>query len=115
MAYTTGWALVTLATLYWVVEVRGVRRWTRPLVVYGMNAITVFVASGLVAKTLVLWRVRVPGGSGETTSAYNIAYEAGFASWAGPLNGSLAFAAATVIFWLAALWVMSARGVFLKV
>lgn len=115
VAWTTGWALVTLAALYWLVEVRGLHRWTRPLVVYGMNAITVFVASGLVARTLVLWRVPVPQGSGETTSSYNFVYEAAFASWAGPVNGSLAFAAATVLFWLGVLWTMSARGIYIKV
>ena len=115
VAYTAGWALVTLAVLYWLVEVRGAHGWTRPLVVYGMNAITVFVASGLLARTLVLWRIPVPGGSGETTSAYNHVYEVGFASWAGPVNGSLAFAAATVLFWLGVLWAMSARGIFIKV
>ena len=98
MAYTTGWALVTLAALYWLVEVRRLHRWTRPLVIYGMNAITVFVASGLVAKTLILWRVPAAEGPGSTTSLYNLVYEAGFASWAGPLNGSLAFAGATVLF-----------------
>ena len=113
VAYTTGWALVTLAALYWLIDVRGRRGWARPLVVYGMNAITVFVASGLVAKTLVLWRV--PDGSGATTSMYNLVYETAFASWAGPLNGSLAFAAATVLFWLAVLWVMYARRIFIKV
>ena len=115
VAWTTGWALLTLAALYWVVEVRGLHRWTRPLVVYGMNAITVFVASGLVARTLVLWRVPAPEGSGDTISVYNLVYEAGFASWAGPLNGSLAFALATVLFWYGILWAMSARGIFIKV
>lgn len=113
VVYTTGWALVTLGTLYWVVDVRGWRGWARPLVVYGMNAITVFVASGLAAKTLALWRL--PDGAGETTSAYNLIYETAFASWAGPLNGSLAFAGATVLLWLGVAWAMYARGIFLKV
>ncbi len=113
VAYTTGWALLTLGALYWVIDVRGRRAWARPLVVYGVNAITVFVASGLVAKTLVLWRV--PGSGGETTSAYNSLYDTLFASWAGPLNGSLAFAAATVLFWLGVTWAMSARRIFIKV
>ena len=113
VAYTTGWALVTLGALYQVIDVRGRRAWARPLVVYGVNAITVFVASGLVAKTLVLWRV--PTGGGGTTSAYNFLYETLFASWAGPLNGSLAFAIATVLFWLGVAWAMYARRIFLKV
>lgn len=113
VAYTAGWALVTLGTMYWLVDVRGRRGWARPLVVYGVNAITVFVASGLVAKTLVLWRV--PAASGDTRSAYNLVYEALFASWAGPLYGSLAFAAATVLFWLGVAWAMYARRIFIKV
>ena len=113
MAYTTGWALLTLGALYWVIDVRGRRAWARPLVVYGVNAITVFVASGLVAKTLVLWRV--PSSGDETTSAYNFLYETLFASWAGPLNGSLAFAVATVLFWLGVTWAMYARRIFIKV
>ncbi|MDE2804533.1 MAG: DUF5009 domain-containing protein [Gemmatimonadota bacterium] len=112
--FTTGWALVVLASLYWLIDVRGWRAWARPFLVYGMNAITVFVASGLVAKVLVRWRV--PAGSGDaTTSLYNRIYEIGFASWAGPLNGSLAFAWATVLLWLAILWVMHARRIFIKV
>lgn len=113
VAYTTGWALVTLGALYQVIDVRGRRAWARPLVVYGVNAITVFVASGLVAKTLVLWRV--PAGGGETTSAYNVLYETLFVSWAGPLNGSLAFAIATVLFWLGVAWAMYSRRIFIKV
>lgn len=113
VAYTTGWALVTVGALYQVIDVRGRRAWARPLVVYGVNAITVFVASGLVAKTLVLWRV--PAGGGETTSAYNVLYETLFVSWAGPLNGSLAFAIATVLFWLGVAWAMYSRRIFIKV
>lgn len=112
--YTTGWALVVLASLHWLIDVRGRRAWAEPLVVYGMNAITVFVASGLLAITLVRWRVPA-GPDGATTSLYSRIYEVGFASWAGPLNGSLAFAAATVLLWFAVLRVMYARGIFIKV
>ena len=112
--FTTGWALVVLASLYWLIDVRGWRTWAKPFVVYGMNAITVFVASGLVTKALVLRRVSAGAGDA-ATSLYNRIYEVGFASWAGPLNGSLAFALATVLVWLAVLWVMYARGLFIKV
>lgn len=59
--------------------------------------------------------MRVPSGAGETTSAYNFLYETLFASWAGPLNGSLAFAIATVLFWLGAARAMYARRLFIKV
>ena len=80
-----------------------------------MNAITVFVASGLVARTLVLWRVPDGSGSGGTTSMYTLVHETVFASWAGPLNGSVAFAATTVLFWLGVLRVMYVRRIFIKI
>ncbi len=113
VVYTTGWALLTLGALHWLIDVRGWRGWARPLEIYGMNAITAFVASGLLAKTLILWRV--PDGSGGTTSAYGRIYETAFASWAGPLNGSLAFAAATVLFWFGAAWAMYSRRILIRV
>ncbi len=113
VVYTTGWALLALGALHWTIDLRGRRGWARPLVVYGRNAITVFVASGMLAKQLILWRVS--DGAGGTTSAYNRIYETAFASWAGPLNGSLAFALATVLLWLGIACAMHARGIHLKV
>lgn len=113
VAYTTGWALLVLGTLHWAVDVRGRRRWARPLEIYGVNAITMFVASGLLAKTLVLWRV--PAGADGTTSAYALIYQSVFVPWAGPLNGSLAFAIATVLLWFGVAWAMHARRIFIRV
>ena len=113
VVFTTGWALLTLGALHWLIDVRGWRAWARPLEIYGMNAITAFVASGLLARTLILWRV--PDGAGGTTSAYSRIYESVFAAWAGPLNGSLAFAAATVLFWFSVAWAMHSRRIFIKV
>ncbi len=115
VAYTTGWALLVLAALHWILDVRAWgAKWSRPLVVYGRNAITVFVASGLAAKSLIF--VRVPAGApGETASLQALVYEAGFASWAGARGGSLAFAAATVLFWLGVAWAMHARRLYVSV
>jgi predicted acyltransferase len=42
-------------------------------------------------------------------------YESLFASWAGPLNGSLAFALSYVLFWLGLMWLLYRRGVFIKI
>ena len=115
VVYTTGWALVVLAILYWTIDVRTWRLWARPFVVYGMNAITVFVASGVLAKTLIRWPVEPSGPEGATT-AYGRIYEVGFAPFfQDPCNASLAFAIAVVLFWLAAMWVLYRKRIFLKV
>ena len=40
--YSTGWVLLMLLAFYWVVEVKGWRRWTFPLVVVGANSIFIY-------------------------------------------------------------------------
>jgi predicted acyltransferase len=109
--FTAGAALQFLAFLYWTVDVRKWRSWTMPAVVFGRNAIAVFVLSGLVAKSLILYKVARDGGS--SSSLYQLLYEKAFASWAGPLRGSLLFALATVLFWWLAMWVLYRRRMFL--
>ena len=40
--YSTGWVLLMLLAFYWVVEVKGWRKWTFPLVVVGANSIFIY-------------------------------------------------------------------------
>jgi predicted acyltransferase len=54
--YSTGWCLLILGTLYAVIDLRGWRKWTFPLLVVGMNSIAIYGMSQMlkpwVAKTL---------------------------------------------------------------
>ncbi|WGV27043.1 acyltransferase family protein [Halotia branconii] len=110
--FTTGWALLLLATCYELIEVRLIRRWSKPFEILGLNAIALFVASVLLIKILV----RTSIGSGENApSTYNWIYQNIFASWAGALNGSLIFAILTVLLWLAVGIVMYRQHWFIKV
>ena len=43
-------ACVSLATIMWIVDVHGVKRWTKPFVIYGMNPMVAFVGSGVMAR-----------------------------------------------------------------
>lgn len=45
--FSTGWTFWMLAAFYWVIDLRGWRRWSWPLVVVGMNSITMYVMSQL--------------------------------------------------------------------
>jgi predicted acyltransferase len=106
--FTGGLAAYLLGLFYWLADVRGHRAWTGPLVVYGRNAIFVFVASGLVAKTLVLAKV---GG----LSLQEHIHRALFTWWLAPPLASLAYALANVAVWYAVLLAMDRRGVHLTV
>ncbi|MBY0506618.1 MAG: hypothetical protein K2X03_22045 [Bryobacteraceae bacterium] len=39
---SAGWVLLAFAAFYWLVEVKGAKRWTFPLVVVGMNCIFIY-------------------------------------------------------------------------
>jgi len=46
--YSTGWSLLLFSLFYWVIDVKGHRRWAFFLVVIGMNAITIWVGQRLI-------------------------------------------------------------------
>ncbi|MBW4605300.1 MAG: DUF5009 domain-containing protein [Calothrix sp. FI2-JRJ7] len=112
VVYTAGWALLLLALCYELIEVRRLKRLGFPLEVMGLNAIFLFVGSGLFARILNKTQI----GVGEKApSTYTWIYEKLFASWAGAMNGSLFFAITIVLFWWVILYAMYRRRWFLKI
>jgi predicted acyltransferase len=103
VVFTSGWALLLLAACYELIEVRLIRRWSKPFEIMGLNAIALFVASVLLIKILA------------RTKTYNWIYQNIFASWAGTFNGSLLFALATVLLWWAVAVLMYRQRWFIKV
>jgi predicted acyltransferase len=110
---TAGLALHFLAMCYWLLDVKGYRRWAWPFVVFGSNAIVVYVASSLMAKLMVRWTIAMPDGG--TIAFKTWIYEALFASWASPPNASLLYALAYVTFWLVPMILLHQRRIFIKI
>jgi predicted acyltransferase len=109
--YTGGIAMQFLAACYWLIDVQGIKKWFTPFTYYGMNAIFVFVASGLLAKLLLRTKI----GEGETeTSLWSYLYQSMYASWLSPMNASLAFATTLILFFLVILWQMYKQKIFFK-
>ena len=112
VVFTAGTALLLLGTMYWILDVRRWRgAWSAPLAACGMNAIAIFVASGMAAKTM--GRIHVGGAEG--SSLYDWTFRAGFQSWAGDYNGSLAFALAQVALWLTVAWLLHRSRIYVKI
>ena len=88
-------------------------RGTLPLVILGVNAITLFVISGLLVKTLAL--IRLTGADGAQISASRWAYLHWFLPLAAPKNASLLYAVANLAVLFALLWWMHQRRIFLRV
>jgi len=110
--FTGGAGAVGLAACYWVIDARGWRWWTKPFVVLGVNAIALFVLSGLAVKTMLLVKVPLAGG---IASLYTYVYRSWFEPFAAPKNASLLFAFANLVVLSLVLWVMYRRRIFLKV
>ncbi|GAB2453422.1 DUF5009 domain-containing protein [Hymenobacter qilianensis] len=111
--YTAGIALAMLAALYWLCDVHGYRAWTKPFLVYGVNAITVFFLSGLVPRLLQM--IKVAGANGEPVGLRTWLYDTFFVPYFTPINASLAGAIVCVLIWLGILWVMYNRRIIIKV
>jgi predicted acyltransferase len=113
VVFTAGMACVSIATIMWLVDMQNVRRWTRPFVIYGMNPMVAFVGSAVMAR-LIYSIIKVEY-HGQRISLQSAIYQSLFASWLSPLNASLAFALAFVLFWYAILAAFYRRNIVLKV
>ncbi|MFB3827052.1 MAG: acyltransferase family protein [Bryobacteraceae bacterium] len=58
--FTAGMAFVCFAFCFWFADVLGRRGWTRPFVIFGMNAIAVYVLSGVLARGIGLLKWHDP-------------------------------------------------------
>ncbi len=110
--FSSGAALACLALCYWLIDVRGHGKWAPPAVVFGVNAIAVFMLSGLVARLMI--RIHVPADPDPITLKQWL-YETLFASWASPTNASLAFALTYLLLWWALMALLYRRKIFIKI
>lgn len=111
--FTGGLALQFLAVCYWLIDIKGYRRWGQPFVVFGVNAIALFVGSGLMARLLSV--IKIQRGDGTTEALKTWLYNNLFASWALPLHASLLFALAFLLVWLGLMWILYSRRILIKV
>jgi predicted acyltransferase len=112
--YTAGWALMLLSVLVWTIDVKGWSKWTSFFVVFGMNPLFIFALSGLWAKALSRL-VKITMEDGNTVNGYTWLFQQVFVPIAGPLNGSLLFALAHIVFFWLIGWVLYRNKIFIKV
>jgi predicted acyltransferase len=111
--YTTGLALLTLASCYWLIEIKNYRRWTKPFVIFGVNAIALFVFSGIMAR--ILGMIQFAGPEGKEISLQGWIFDTFFLSVAEPINASLAYAISYLLLWLFLMWLLYRKRIYIKV
>jgi predicted acyltransferase len=110
--YTGGIAMQFLACCYWLIDIKEFKKWAMPFVYYGMNALFVFVASGLLVKALS--RIKFEDEGGEI-SVLPYVYKYFFATWLSPINASLAYALTLVVLFGVLLRWMYKKKIFIKI
>jgi predicted acyltransferase len=111
--FTAGLALELLALCYWVIDIKGYRRWAWPFEVFGVNALALFVGTGLMVKLMGL--IKLPLSDGTRISSQGWIFRNLFLPWASPINASLAYAIAFILLWLVLMWLLYRKQIYIKV
>ncbi len=114
VCYTSGVALMILGVIYWLVDIHSYKKWAKPFIIYGTNALFVYVMSGLVVKTM--FAIKWAGDGDKVWNIQSWIYQNGFATtFSNPYNASLAYALACVLFFFGLAWVLYRAKIFIKV
>ncbi len=122
--FTAGLALQFLALCYWLIDIKGYKWWTKPFAIFGVNAIVLFVGTGVMARLLAMTSgfmgrfetfIRVTKPDGSPMALQSWIYNHVFASWLAPNNGSLAFAICFILLWLFLLWLLYRKNIIIKI
>ena len=110
--FMAGLDFVVFAGFLWLVDGLGWRRMVKPLVVMGMNAIVIYLASEFLdqALTWVHWT-----GAGGKVVLREWLYEHLFAQLASPYNASLIYAVSYVLVMFLIAWALYRRGWFVRI
>jgi predicted acyltransferase len=101
---TAGLALMILALCYWVLDIRQWRgSWTKPFLIFGMNAIAAYVCAALLAHILI------------ATDWGEVLYAKLIQPYFNPANASLVFALIFVVLCWVAMWALYRKKIFLKI
>ncbi|MFH1197173.1 MAG: DUF5009 domain-containing protein [bacterium] len=113
VVFTAGMALNFFGMCYWLADVHQITWWTKPFVVYGMNAIAVYFLSAIVGN--LFWMINWTNSDGVNITLGSFLYSTFFTSIFSPINASLAWAIVYVLFWLGVMWIFYLKKIFVKI
>jgi len=112
VAFTAGLALCFLGVCYWLIDIKKYTAWAKPFVIFGANAIALYIGSEFLAVALSV--IRVAGPDGNSIALQDWILNNLFLTWAMPVNASLAFAICIVLFWLLMMWLLYRKRIFIR-
>jgi predicted acyltransferase len=111
--FTGGFAMLLLALCYWLVDLRGWRKWAAPFLVFGRNAILAYALAAIVSETSIDFEFS--DSAGHPWTLHGWLYDKFFIPHANPANASLAFAVFFVTLIFALLYPLYRGKVFVRI
>ncbi len=112
--YAGGLAMLFLALLLWVIDLKKISSWTSPFIHFGTNPLFIFVFSIVYVKVLI-YLIKLTNSSGIEVNGYSTLYNDVFVPLAGNMNGSLLFAISHIIgFWFLT-YILYRKKIFIKI
>jgi predicted acyltransferase len=112
--YTAGLAILVLSLFYWLIDVKGYKKWSNFFIVFGVNPLFAFVVHVLWVKVL-LYIFRWTNAEGKIVNGYSWLFKNVFQPIAGDMNGSLLFAVTHIFFFWLMLYVLYKRKIIIKI
>jgi len=110
--YTGGLGTITLAMLYWLIDVRGYKKYTAFFVSFGSNAITAYILADIIPALLTKIKVHH---NGQSIDIFSFVYRTLFVANFTPVNASLCGELLiTFIIWIP-VWILYKRNIIIKV
>lgn len=121
--YTAGFATLFLGAFYYVIDIKGYKNWTTPILFWGVNPMIVFFLSGILPR--VLSSIKVANPAYVTGNLEEIPEQIGLQEYLNkfcivpyfddPKVASLMWALLNVAFWSLVLWYFYKKKLFFKV
>jgi predicted acyltransferase len=114
VCFTSGLAMVFLASLIWIIDIKCFKRWSEPFIHFGTNSLFIFVFSGLYSRSII-YLIKYTNAQGETMTGYQFLYMKLFVPLAGNMNGSLLFAITHILFFWGLVYILFRKKIFIKI
>jgi predicted acyltransferase len=110
--YSGGLGTLGLIAAFWIIDVKGYKKYIWPFTVFGINAISAYVLSEIMPGLINFLRIAHNGGS---VSGMKYFYEVAFLPVFSPVNASLLSACLFVVFIWLIIYILYKRKVIIKI
>lgn len=107
--FTAGFAMAIFAVCYWLVDVRGWTKWSRPFVWYGLNPLAIYFFASWLGKISVVHKA---GGEMLKVTVYNRVFAHLSAN---PYVNSMMYGIAYVLLFAVVAWALYRKRIFIRV